>query len=106
MTDAQGEPCFLYGDESISRIVRNAPRVTVASVYDPVENSMAFGVAVCSPKDVFKKSIGRSVAEERAKNKPVIKVVGLKRNRIREVSKSYANRLISNYLSKNVQFDI
>ena len=106
MTDAQGMPLYIFKDESISRVVRTVPRITVASIYDPTANTMSFGVAVCSPKDVFKKSIGRKLAEDRARIKPAVKVTGIKPGRIRSVSKRYANELISSYLSKDVQFDL
>jgi hypothetical protein len=105
MTDAQGEPLYIFRDESITKIVRTVPRVTVASVYDPEKNVMSFGVAVCSPKDIFKKSIGRELALERAKTKPVA-VVSPRRGRIRSVSKRYANEIMSSALSKDVQFEL
>lgn len=104
MTDAQGEALYLY--PSVSQVVRTLPRVTVAAVYDPKENSMCFGMAVCSPKDVFKKSIGRKLAEDRARIKPNVRVVNIKRGCIRSVSKKYANQLISDYLTKDVRFDL
>ena len=106
MTDAQGVPLYIFRDESISRVVRTVPRVTVASIYDPIANTMVFGVAVCSPKDVFKKAIGRKLAEDRARIKPAAKVVGIKPGRVRSVSKRYANELIASYLAKDVQFSL
>ena len=105
MTDAQGRPLFIFRDESITKIVKTVPRVTVASIYDPAENTMKFGVAICSPKDVFKKAIGRKLAEDRARIKPAVTIKGIKRGCIRKVSRKYANELISSYLSKDVQFD-
>jgi len=59
MTDSQGEVNFVFN--SVSQIVRTLPRVTVASVYDPINNTMSFGVSVCSPKDTFKKKEGRKL---------------------------------------------
>lgn len=103
MTDSQGEINFVFN--SVSQIVRILPRVTVASVYDPITNTMSFGVSVCSPKDTFKKSIGRKLAEDRARIKPVVKVCGIKRGSVRKVSRNYANKLISEYISKDVRFD-
>ena len=67
---------------------------------------MYFGVAICSPKDVFKKTIGRKLAEDRARIKPALTVKGIKRGCIRSVSKRYANELISSSLSKDVQFEL
>ena len=101
-TDAQGDPCYVYSDRSMSTILKTLPRITVASIYDSVEGTMSFGIAVCSPKDVFKKSVGRKLAEDRARIKPAIKVTISKRGKIRSVSKRYANELISSYLSKDV----
>lgn len=104
LTDDEGNVLFVYDkvEPSVKRIVR----ITVASVYDPVENKMTFGVAVCSPKDVFKKSIGREIAERRARQSPEITVVAINRKKLREVSKRYANDLIERHLSKHVQFGI
>lgn len=103
MTDSQGEVNFVFS--GTSNIVRTLPRITVASIYDPDENTMCFGVSVCSPKDTFKKSIGKKLAEDRARIKPAIKVSKIKKGCIRSVSKRYANQLISDYLSKDVRFD-
>ena len=106
MTDSQGEVSFVMS--GISQIVRTLPRVTVASVYDPDDNTMYFGVSVCSPKDTFKKSTGRKLAEDRARIKPNVKVklTSRKRDYIRRISKRYANELMSEYLSKDVHFDL
>lgn len=106
MTDSQGEINFVF--DSVSQIVKTLPRVTVASVYDPLNNTMSFGVSVCSPKDIFKKSVGRKLAEDRARIKPNVKVklTGRKRDYIRRISKKYSNDLISEYLSKDVHFDL
>ena len=106
MTDSQGEVNFVF--DSVSQIVRTLPRVTVASIYDPIDNTMSFGVSVCSPKDIFKKSVGRKLAEDRARIKPNVKVklTGRKRDYIRRISKKYSNDLISEYLSKDVHFDL
>ncbi len=53
--------------------VSNMPRMTVcAAVYD--DDTMSFGVAVCSSKDQFVKAIGRNLAQERAINNPVLTV--------------------------------
>ena len=106
MTDAQGTPLFIFRDDSISKIVRTVPRITVASIYDPVNNEMRFGVAVCSPKDTFKKSVGRQLATDRARIRPNVVVKPIKKGCVRSTSKRYANELISAYLSKDVQFDL
>lgn len=104
VTDAQGEPLFLH-EKMQSKIMRTLPRITVAAMYDSDTNSMAFGVAVCSPKDVFKKAIGRELAKNRAEVKPIVEVKAIRRGCVRSVSRRYANEIISSYLSKNVQFN-
>ena len=106
MTDSQGEVNFVMS--TVSQIVRTLPRITVASVYDPIDNTMSFGVSICSPKDTFKKSVGRKLAEDRARIKPNVKVklTSRKRDYIRRISKKYSNDLISEYLSKDVHFDL
>ena len=73
---------------------KKLPRITVASVYDKDNNSMYFGVAICSPKDNFKKSEGRKIAYERAMNNPNVVVSNIKKNQVHSISKSYANSLI------------
>ena len=75
LTDDEGNVLFVY--DKVEPMVKRVPRITVASVYDPVENKMTFGAAVCSPKDTFKKSIGREIAEKRARQFPEITVVGM-----------------------------
>ena len=103
ITDAQGEPMFIY--PNTSQVIKTLPRITVASVYDPKENTMSFGIAVCSPKDAFKKATGRKLAEDRGRIHPNIRVVNIKKGCIRSVSKKYANQLISDYITKDVRFD-
>lgn len=103
-TNSQGDVEFVMSNTS--QIVKTLPRVVVASVYNPKEKIMSFGVAVCSPKDVFKKSIGRKLAEDRARINPNVKVKIIKRGSIRSVSKRYANQLIAQHLDKDVQFDL
>ena len=104
LTDDEGKVLFVY--DKVEPSVKRIPRITVASVYDPVNNRMTFGTAICSPKDTFKKSIGREIAEKRARQFPEITVVGIDRRKIRDVSTSYANDLIERHLSKYVQFSI
>lgn len=104
LTDDEGNVLFVY--EKVEPKAKRIPRITVASVYDPIENKMTFGAAICSPKDAFKKSVGREIAEKRARQFPEITVVAIPRRKIREVSKKYANDLIERHLSKYVQFDI
>ena len=52
------------------------PRVTICGVYDDEEQTMTYGVALCSRKDVFNKSVGRQLARQRAYQKPY-KVVNI-----------------------------
>lgn len=92
VTDDQGE--VLYMLEDGYKMFKKLPRVTVASIYDKDANSMSFGVAICSPKDTFKKSEGRRLAFSRALSNPSLTVRAIKRGRVRETSKTYANELI------------
>lgn len=92
ITDDQGEVVFLL--ERNVAPAKRLPRVTVASVYDNEKNSMSFGVAICSPKDVFKKSEGRKLAYQRAIESPNCIVSPLRRGKTRYISKKYANSLI------------
>ena len=74
---------------------RKLPRVTVASVYNNETNTMTFGMAVCSPKDTFKKSTGRDLAYQRAITSPMCTIRDLKPHQIRRASKKCANMIMS-----------
>lgn len=104
LTDDEGKVLFVY--DRVEPSVKRVPRITVASVYDPVANKMTFGAAVCSPKDTFKKSVGREIAEKRARQFPEVTICNIKRGKIREVSKRYANDLIEKHLANYVSFSI
>ena len=103
LTDDEGKVLFVY--DKVEPSVKRVPRITIASVYDPVKNQMTFGAAICSPKDTFKKSIGREIAEKRARQFPEITVVAIDRRKIREVSQRYANDLIERHLAKYVELN-
>ena len=103
-TDSQGNVLYVFDKPLVE--TKKIPRVTVASVYDPVENRMTFGVAVCCPKDTFEKHIGRDIALQRAIETPEVTVRLIKRGRIREISKRYANQLINSRLKSYVQSDL
>lgn len=104
LTDAEGKPLYIPNTEPVR--VKALPRITVASVYDPKEDCIRFGVAICSPKDVFKKSEGRRIAEGRARNMPSAIVRITKRNKLAKTSKRYADNLIAECLHKYVRTDI
>lgn len=104
ITDAEGTPLYIPDSKPIK--VKNLPRITVAAIWDTKEDRMTFGSAICAPGDTFKKSIGREVATKRALDFPEITIRLTKRNRIREVSKRYAQQLISQHLNKYVRTDI
>ena len=104
LTDAEGNPIYIPDAKPIK--VKALPRVTVAAVWNTKTNVMTFGSAICAPADTFKKSIGRDVALKRATEFPEVTVRLAKRNRIREISKRYANQLISQHLNKYVRTDI
>lgn len=99
-TDAEGNVLFISEKEPSD--VKKLPRVTVAAVYDDITNTMSFGAAICSPKDTFKKSIGRDLAYERATTSPEVIVKIIKRNRTRETSRRYSEELIQSKLKKYV----
>lgn len=103
-TDAEGQPLFIPESKPIKR--KALPRVTVSAVLDSETDTLSFGVAVCSPKDLFKKSIGRELSYKRAIESPECVVRLVKKNRTREISKKYANQLINQYLGKYVQSDV
>ena len=46
------------------------PRVSICGVYDNENQTMTYGVALCSHKDVFKKNIGRELSRKRAYENP------------------------------------
>lgn len=104
LTNDQGDVLHIY--DKISPSIKRLPRVTVASVYDPIKNQMTFGASICSPKDMFVKRIGRENAEKRAREFPEITICNIKKGKVRETSKRYANDLIEKHLSKYVQFGI
>lgn len=100
LTDDEGNVLFVY--DKVDPTVKKIPRITVASVYDPLSNTMTFGVATCSPKDMFSKKVGRELAETRAVEHPEVTVKAIRRGKVREVSTRYANELIERHLSKYV----
>lgn len=49
-------------------------RSTVAAIYNSEDNSLSFGLAICSKKDVFIKEVGRIKAIGRARhNTPILR---------------------------------
>lgn len=64
------------------------PRVTICGIFDPFEKTLTFGVARCSAKDTFVKSIGRDLAYKRAITEPY-KVVSVSNNK--KVSEVFIN---------------
>ena len=100
VTDQSGE--VLYVIDHTEAETKKLPRITVASVLDKDENKMYFGVAVCSPKDMFSKQIGRDLAFKRAIETPDVSVYITRISSTRNISKRYANTLIAKYLEKYV----
>lgn len=101
LIDGQGEVLFISEKEPGTKAKR-VPRVCVASVYDRDNGIMQFGYAVCSPKDVFKKEVGRKLAYDRAINKPTKKVLIKPGSKVRMISTKYANEIIDNYIAKYI----
>ena len=99
--DGQGEVLFI-SDRTPAPKAKRVPRICVASVYDKDKDMMYFGVSVCSPKDVFKKEVGRKLAYERALHKPVKKIRLTMKSNVRKTSTKYANEIIDSYLQKYV----
>lgn len=97
LTDGGGNIVYVPDKKNMQKAKR-VHRVIVASVYDNIENTLSFGVAICSPKDVFFKFKGRKLAYARALNNPNKKVRLLNRKNIRKSSIKYANELIDKYL--------
>ena len=103
VTDAQGNPVYIPKIKPTK--VRNAPRITVAAIWNTTTNEITFGSSVCSPKDVFSKAVGREIAFKRANKFPEVKVVVTRKNKIGRISKRYAEQLIETHLGKYVQSD-
>lgn len=101
LVDGQGEILYI-SDKDVAVKGKRIPRICVASVYDHDTNTMFFGASICSPKDQFKKSIGRELAYRRALKMPT-KVTRLKAGAsVRSVSVRYANEIIDNLLKQYV----
>lgn len=60
--------------------ILNNPRVTICGIYDEEKEIMSFGISVCSTKDQFIKRIGREIAQNRAENKPYMKITSSKKD--------------------------
>ena len=97
LTDDSGNIVYVP-DKKNQQKAKRIHRIIVASVYDNQSNSLSFGVAICSPRDVFSKYIGRKLAFARALHDPKKKVVLKNRRNIRKSSVKYANELIDKYL--------
>ena len=72
---------LVYKDVSIELLEKKGktkflPRITVCGIYDHDTNELSIGVSRCSSKDQFRKSVGREISMDRAKNNPytIIKV--------------------------------
>lgn len=104
VTDANGNPVYIPNIQPIK--IKNAPRITVAAIWDTIKNEIVFGCSICSPKDVFNKATGREVALKRAEKFPEVKVIVAKKNKIGRISKRYADQLIETHLGKYVQSNL
>lgn len=101
LIDGQGEVLFISEKEPGTKAKR-IPRICVASVYDRDSDVICFGYAICSPKDIFKKSVGRELAYKRALKNPT-KMIRIKPGtKVRETSVKYANEIIDNFIKKYV----
>lgn len=104
LTNAEGDPIYIPDAKPIK--VKVLPRITVAAIWDTKTDRITFASAICSPKDLFKKSIGREVAYKRATEFPEVSIRLAKRSKIRDISKRYANQLISQHLNKYVRTEV
>jgi len=101
LVDGQGNVLYI-SDKDVVTPTKRIPRICVASVYDHDTNTMYFGASICSPKDQFKKSVGREIAYKRALKTPM-KTTRLKAGaKIRNVSVRYANEIIDKLLKEYV----
>ena len=101
LVDGQGEVLFI-SDRGLDSKPKRVPRICVASVYDRDTGIMQFGYSICSPKDIFNKSIGRDIAYKRAISKPVKKVQLKAGAKVRNVSVKYANEIIDKFIKQYV----
>ena len=46
--------------------IKDKKRATVVGIFNEKESSMDIGVATCSTRDIFRKKMGRTIAEGRA----------------------------------------
>ena len=81
LLDENNEFCGVCGD---FKPISNTPRVTICSIYNNETNEVAFGVARCSHRDQFVKSVGRDLSYYRANESPY-KVVKIGENRVSDV---------------------
>lgn len=95
-TDDNGNVIFIP-DKIMPGKLEKLHRITVASVYDKKNNTLSFGVAICSPRDLFSKKIGRELAYSRAISNPAKKVILTSKSNIKDLSIGYANELIDKY---------
>lgn len=77
----------------------NIPRVTICGIYDDEANTMTYGVARCSHKDVFIKKKGRELAFDRALNKPY-DIVRIGKKKVSDVFMENARRIEEEVLSQ------
>lgn len=55
----------------VGKYSKQFPRLTVCGVFDEDTHTATFGTAVCSPKDLFIKKVGREVSYKRAIETPI-----------------------------------
>lgn len=77
----------------------NIPRVTICGIYDDEANTMTYGVARCSHKDVFVKKKGRELSFDRAINKPY-DIVRIGKKSVSDVFIENARRIEEEVLSQ------
>ena len=54
-----------------NRTNKHVPRITICGIYDDKEQTMSYGVSICSKNDIFQKEIGRKLSKSRAEENPI-----------------------------------
>lgn len=105
-------PCILdsygriiaYGK---AKLTKSITRATICGIWDTEKNTMTFGACICSPKDAFKREIGRQLSRERAINSPY-KIVEIPSNLSVSETFMYNAQMIEHELLLNripIKFD-
>lgn len=99
ITDSNGN--ILYHEDDDQKFIRYVPRYTVCSLWDTENNTLSFGVAVCSSKDTFVKKKGNEIAYNYALTKPYKVINNVDSiEKVKRVTAFLLNRIYSDYHEK------